>query len=269
MKKILLICASALVFAISAFSQKTDTLFNQVDSKGLKQGFWKVVYSNGNIKYTAFFKDGKPIGEVKKYFEDAMIKSQLFYYQNSDKCKAKLFYNNGSLAAEGNFWGKEKDSTWNYFSFYNKVLASKETYKHGKKHGVSIVYFPNGVHSEEVEWVDGIKNGTWRQFFQNGSPKLLSEYRQNKRNGEFLFYHPKGYVEIKGKYVNDLMEGAWSYYDEKGSLKSEILYIKGKPLDEKKLNQADQEFFKKLEDNKNKFSEPDINDVMEVKPSNQ
>ena len=49
--------------------QKGDTLKNYTDINGLKQGYWQKKYYNGNIKYEVYFKNNKPIGEFKRFYE--------------------------------------------------------------------------------------------------------------------------------------------------------------------------------------------------------
>ena len=69
---LLLYCALGIAQSVS---QKGDTLFNQTDKQGKKQGFWKGKYEKGALKYTAFFKDDKPRGLMKRYFEDSTLKA--------------------------------------------------------------------------------------------------------------------------------------------------------------------------------------------------
>ena len=57
---------------------QSDTVFNQTDKQGHKQGYWKVKYDNGPLKYSAFFKDDKPLGLMKRYFEDGTLKAVMF-----------------------------------------------------------------------------------------------------------------------------------------------------------------------------------------------
>src|SRR4030042_426354 len=93
---------------------KNDTVFNQTDKQGKKQGYWKVRYEKGSIKYTAFFKDDKPVGELKRYFEDSTLKAVLNFRPGGIKAYAKLYYQAGPLAAEGLYINSVKDSTWKY-----------------------------------------------------------------------------------------------------------------------------------------------------------
>ena len=42
---------------------------NQSDTNGLRQGFWKKEYPNGGLIYKGNFKDGKPVGEWKRFYK--------------------------------------------------------------------------------------------------------------------------------------------------------------------------------------------------------
>jgi antitoxin component YwqK of YwqJK toxin-antitoxin module len=263
MRKFILMIAVLPFLSSALMAQKNsgkDTVFNQVDAKGLKQGFWKAKYSNGNIKYEGFFINNKPAGTMKRYYEEGPIKAVLVFDKNGETSKAKIYYNNGELIGEGNYAGNVKDSTWNYYSYYDKVLSCKETYNKGKKNGITRNYYPKGNLSEELEWKNDLKDGIWIQYFQNGQKKLVSKYVQNIRTGDFMMYYDTGNLEVNGHYANNLMQGKWTRYDEKGEVKSIIDYVNGKPLNPEVIDKKDQEFFKMVEDNKGRFSEPDIND---------
>ena len=56
-----------------------------------------------------------------------------------------------------------KDSTWRYYSYYDKTLRLKENYTNGLKEGVSKKYFSNGNIAEELNWSNNQKNGDWVQ----------------------------------------------------------------------------------------------------------
>src|ERR1035437_3386097 len=132
----------SLICNLQSFAQPGDTIFNQTDKQGLKQGFWKVKYPNGLVKYSAYFKNDKPAGLMKRYFEDGTIKAVMVFDATGIKAKTKLYYQDGPLAAEGNYVNSLKDSTWNYYSYYTKTLSNRENYVKGKKNGLSVSYYP-------------------------------------------------------------------------------------------------------------------------------
>jgi antitoxin component YwqK of YwqJK toxin-antitoxin module len=248
---------------IQSFCQTNDTVFNQKDAQGRKQGFWKVKYENGTIKYTAFFKDDKPRGILKRYFDDNTIKAILEFNASGIKARAKVFYQAGPLAEEGNFINSLKDSIWNYYSYYTKNLSSKEHYVNGKRNGLSICYYTDGKVAEELEWKNDVRDGIWRQYYDNGNLKLSSLFVNDKRNGLFILYYPNAKMEWKGSYKDDKRESQWTHYDPVGKVVNTIDYKNGIATNADVLDAKEDEDLKQIEKQKGKFSEPDETNVQE------
>lgn len=242
---------------------KTDTIFNQTDKQGLKQGFWKVRYDNGALKYTAFFKNDKPVGVMKRYFEDNTLKAVMVFDKTSTISRTKLYYQDGPIAAEGNYVKSAKDSTWSYFSYYTKTISNRETYIHGRREGTSTSYFSTGKIAEESDWTNGIRNGTWRQYWENGSLKMATSFINGKRNGDFIIYYPENTIEWKGAYVNDIKEGKWIQYDPDGGVIVTIEYKNGIATNAAELDAKEQESLKLIEKQKGKIPEPDETNFMD------
>ena len=263
MKKLLLIAIVVISVNIqNIFAGTSDTIWNQTDKNGLKQGYWKVNYDNGKIKYQSFFQGNKPMGELKRYYEDGTIKAIMEFYNKGERSRSKIFYENGEIAAEGNFIGTEKDSIWKYYSYFDKTLRMEENYKNGVKDGVSKKYFPNGNIAEELNWTNNKKNGDWIQRYENGNIKLKSFYQNDNRNGDFQVFYEDNKPEIKGQFSDNLMQGNWVYYDENGNEKTKIIYINNVPQNASQLEQEQQEYFKMIEENKGKIPEPDENSLI-------
>ena len=235
-----------------------DTLFNQTDKQGLKQGHWKVKYPNGVVKYTAYYKDNKPVGIMKRYFDDNSLMAELQFSPTVSKIKAKLYFQAGPLAAEGNYSQKDiKDSTWNYYSYYTKTIRSRESYANGKKHGTSYGYFEDGKLAEEREWKNGISHGIWRQYFSNSVAKFVCYYIDGKRNGNFLINYPDNKPEWVGTYTNDKREGTWTHFDPSGNVVSTIEYKNGVASNADELQAKEQKMLDDIDKQKGKIPEPD------------
>lgn len=241
---------------------QNDTLFNQTDSQGLKQGFWRKHYPNGNVMYEGQFKDGKPVEELRRYYESGDLRVIMNYKKNSRPVYTRFYYDDGEIAAEGLYLDKKKDSLWKYYSFYTGALTSTENYILGEKSGMEKKYYSNGQISEEIEWENNARHGVWNQYFENGKPKLKAGYSFNAVNGAYTFYWPNGNVLIMGHYVDNKRHGHWTFFTDDGKIKSEIDYYYGQAKKEKEMIEKDQEFFKMIEDNMGKFQEPTIDDLM-------
>lgn len=249
------------LYCLQSFAQHGDTVFNQTDKQSKKQGFWKVKYPNGAIKYTARFKDDKPIGLLRRYFEDKTMKAEMVFDATGTKAKAKIYYQDGPLAGEGNYVNSLKDSTWNYYSYYTKTISNRETYIKGKKNGLSISYYPNGKIAEELNWKNDIRHGIWHQYYENGVLKMSAEFLNGKRNGAFMLNYPDKKPEWKGLYKNDIKEGQWLHYGPDGKNDSTLAYKNGVASNAKELDDKEQELLKQIEKKKGKIPEPDENNI--------
>jgi len=261
MKRIKIWVLSACVFiTINHYGQESERL-NYTDSLGRKQGHWIVKTDKGLLKYDGFFKDGKPVGIMKRYDEYGLLKAELRYVGNTGTVAyAKLFYEGGLLAAEGKYVNQKRDSLWKFYSYYTKKLVAEENYVNGIKHGPSKVYYENGHVAEYLEYKDGKKEGPWKQYFDDGTLKLDAAYSNDKKNGPYKYYFPDGKLESEGAFRDDKMDGWWVYYNEDGTVRLKVEYAGGKPVDPKVIEEYEQEFFRKVEEMKGKIPEIDENE---------
>ncbi|UCH14259.1 MAG: toxin-antitoxin system YwqK family antitoxin, partial [Bacteroidales bacterium] len=259
MRKVLLFMALVVVPGI-AFVQtgplENDTVFNNIDKNGLKQGFWKKYYPNGKINYSGFFKDNKPVGTMKRYFESGNLKAIMNFDSTGTFSETKLFYEDGQLAAEGYYYNAAKDSLWKYYSYYEGTLISDEMYRKGVKHGMSHKYYTNGYITEKTEWKDNNKCGVWEQYYENRSPRLKGSYLKGKLSGAFIVYYPNGDLQVKGHYKDGKRHGRWIFYNKGNKVDFEVNFINGKAENEETLTKKQQEFFQKVDKNIGKFREP-------------
>jgi antitoxin component YwqK of YwqJK toxin-antitoxin module len=255
----LLFSAIIVMLSISSIAQQPiDTInLNQTDKMGKKQGYWKVKYETGSIKYTAFFKDNKPVGEMRRYFEDNTIKAILRFDASGVKTFAKLYYQSGPLAAEGTYVNSFKDSTWKYYSYYTQKHTRSETYNLGKLNGKVLSFYNNGNIAEEVSWKNGIKEGSWKKYYEDGTIMMYTVFSDNKRTGAFIFNYPDGKPEWNGKYINDKMEGKWVHFKPNGEVETSIEYVNGIAANEKEFNETQNKILQELELKRGQIPEPD------------
>jgi antitoxin component YwqK of YwqJK toxin-antitoxin module len=241
---------------------QSDTLFNQVDTKGMKQGYWKKYYPGGNLMYQGFFRDGKPAGELRRYYESGALKVVMVFTGNDDRCRSVHYYENGKPAARGNYVGTVKDSTWEYFSFYDQSVRSRETYRAGKKDGFAFHYYPDGTASERTEWKDDMKNGSWERYYANKSVMTKGVYREDKLNGPFYVFSEEGRLSVQGSFQDNLRNDRWVFYKKDGSVDVEVIYSNGKPVGEEKMTEKQKEMLKMIEENQGKYAEPDESEFL-------
>ena len=257
---LLAFCISLLTAAQNPVTNK-DTIKNQVDKNGLKQGYWITYYESGSTKYEGTFKNDKPIGTFTRYYPNRNVQSIMEFEEDGKTAFAKIFYNNGELAAEGSYNNRLKQGEWKYYSFYDRTLTHSENYEKGQKHGVSTVYYPNGKVSQTILFKNDEKDGVWAQYFETGRLYLKGMFREGKLNGGYIQYHPNGITHIQGIYADDKRDGEWVLYDEKGEQVVKFDYVMGIAENQDELDKIQEEFLKQLEKNIGKIKEPSISDI--------
>jgi antitoxin component YwqK of YwqJK toxin-antitoxin module len=62
----------------------------------------------------------------------------------------------------------------------------------GKRDGLWVSYYENGIKWSESYYDDGIKQGHSLSFFPNGQARYLGEYKNDKKFGTWKFYDEDG-----------------------------------------------------------------------------
>ena len=225
MKKLLFILFFSMALIPIAVGQ------NRTDSRGLRQGKWVGMYSNGDIRYRGQFRDGKPYGTFIYFYPAGMLKAKMTYSDDGRTAYLKSFQLDGKIMAEGKFINRKKDSTWLYFSDVDGKLVLEENYNIGVKQGPIIIYYPKtGKPSELTDYKDGLKNGRWIKYFPDGKISSSGVYVNDTLQGPFSVYDINGKLLIQGQYEKSLQEGLWITYDSLGNIQKKQYFHGGLPV---------------------------------------
>ena len=239
-----------ILFPIISFSQ-----INQTDTNGLRQGLWKKQYPNGGLMYEGMFREGKPVGEWKRFHEGGQKKALISYIENSDSAYTLFFDVWGEKVAEGNYLNERKTGLWYLFS--KNIKIAEEQFKNGDKHGICRKFFDTGELLEEAEWEFGKQEGKYQVFYKNGIPYMQCKFNNNMRNGLCLSYFQNGKLELEGNYNNNLRHGNWKYYNEAGELLHTLKYNEGQLLNPEVRDSIDNIQMQNMERGKKLLVDPE------------
>ena len=211
-------------FTVSVFSQDT---VNRLNSKGLKEGFWRKLDSSGHKVYEGQFRNGIPSGAFQYYYPAGKTKAVSVFSENGKRSRTTTFFPSGKKMAAGIYLDEKRDSIWQFFSDYDGALLSEESYKNGKKDGVSKTFYPGDGLAEIINWRAGVREGSWIQYYTDGSVKMRTNNRNDNKDGLIEAFSETGTLLISGKYLNGDPDGAWLTYDAKGKLLKKEVYNKG------------------------------------------
>ncbi|MCL2682053.1 MAG: hypothetical protein FWE63_01040 [Bacteroidales bacterium] len=222
--KVAIVCMFA-VFSQVVFAQvarPTDTNF--IDAKGLRQGPWKVIRSEG-MSYTGQFKDNRPYGQFRYFDRFDRTISILDYFRDGYAAKVTHFHPNGTIRATGFYLEQLRDSTWEIFDTIGRIIK-RENYFNGMLHGLSEVFDKEGNCVETQEWYRDLRNGLWWQRTERGTQ--TTTYKLNLSHGIYEAHFANGNLFIRGLYEDGLHEGTWYFYHEDGLLDRVIQFKNGR-----------------------------------------
>jgi antitoxin component YwqK of YwqJK toxin-antitoxin module len=124
---------------------------------------------------------------------------------------------------------------------FNPIVFEVFDVKNGLKNGTYIKYSEDGKKIEEGAYLLGKQDGVWKYYFSNGNLKATGVFRlgdgsdistsskipKNGREEKWLFYHENGKLKEEGNYSNGKPNGISKLYHENGQLKQESNYSKG------------------------------------------
>jgi antitoxin component YwqK of YwqJK toxin-antitoxin module len=253
---ILLLCLS------SAGICQTDEALNQTDPQGRKQGHWIKRAPNKTIIYDGYFKDDKPAGEFRRYYENDTLKSVLNFSNNGKEASAVLYHPNGFLASKGKYVNQQKEGKWQFFSAIKRnYLISEETYLHNLRNGLTIVYYPDSTIAEKINYINDMKNGEWTKYYPKGSILLKSNYVNGAIDGKFETWFEDGKKQFAGQYKSDSRDGLWLIYNPDGTVKYRIEYTNGMTSD-RQLEIEASRFLDSLELNKGRIQDPEKTGIL-------
>jgi len=214
-------------FGISGLFAQEDTVFNQVNDKGQKIGYWKKTI-NDTLVYKGYFENGYPVGEmIKYYFDGENIRAKLVYSNKGKDAEAIIFHFNGNIMSKGKYINKQRQGHWCFYDYQGNIISEVD-YVNDIKNGKETIYYPDSTVAEEGNWNMGLEQGKWIAYFTDGKIKRKTTLENGKMNGLMLIYYPNAVVRVSGMYKQNLKHGKWLLYDEQGSTIQEEEYLNGK-----------------------------------------
>ncbi len=198
---------------------------NQLDAKGNRHGVWKGVHEKSQRpRYEGTFVNGKETG-VFKYFDDTKAGTVIAtrdFSKGDGSCYVVMYNQKGNKVSEG-LLNKDKQNhgVWKYYHQNSPQSMSVETFNNGKLHGRVVVYYKNGKIASETHYEDGVKEGIFKKYSEDGIVLEEIPYKNNQFNGWVIYRDINGQIIAQGMYEKGLKKGIWKFY-ENGKLIREV-----------------------------------------------
>lgn len=197
---------------------------NRVDKNGLKQGKWKYFFEDGRVKLEGIYRDDKRNGYFKEYDDKGMLVDIAKYVNDERQMEApelaKLdvvtdYFPDGKVKTVASYKDNVPEGIRRDYDTTGQVIAAY-TYSRGK------------IISEGIIDDEGVKDGPWKEYYENEQLKAEGVYNLGNRVGQWKFYHPNGSLEQEGAYNSQgNPEGLWKWYFDDGTVLREESFRNG------------------------------------------
>lgn len=85
-------------------------------------------------------------------------------------------------------------------------------------------FYPQGQKRIEGEYVDGLRDGTWMYWYDNGNTWSQASYKAGIRHGRSTVWFENGQKYFEGRYKHGERAGRWRFWDNDGTLVKEVNY---------------------------------------------
>ncbi len=220
-----------------------EWMLGSVSTDGKKQGPYKFWRADGTLCNECNMVDDQPHGPFKRFHENGEVSQEGHFERGALHGTRTWFSTDGETTErmhEGrmskNVWRSEMDYV------RNTVVAVRHFDKEGNRLLPSGERFPErpaGVsaeaeyHEKHEQWAAGnaredhSKVGRWRYWYKDGTPKEDLNYVDGKKNGPAKVFHENGQLFEEGTYKDDERQGLWKRFGEDGKLELEATFKDG------------------------------------------
>ena len=239
----LLVCS---FFLTNTFAQTNTTVH--------PNGYNTFYYPNGKVSSEGMYRNGQPDGYWKTYYPTGLLKSEGNRINTLLDSTWVFFTVTGDTLEIINYrFGKKSGFSYQYETVTERnqvskhYMKSKELFLDDKREGPSLYYYPSGKIRQIIHYKNGKKQGTGKEFDENGTVLTLYEYHndymisrefinrvndQNEKIGVWKSFYPDGNLKEEEFYKNGMLDGPTKLLSEKGNLISGRTYREGQIIEE-------------------------------------
>jgi len=210
---------------------------NAQDNPINPDGYNVFYHPNGKIASEGTMREGKPDGYWKTYNENGVLSAEGNRVNFLLDSTWNFYNDSAQLVMQINYKEGKKNGIRRTFRPDEIV---EENFVNDVKNGLTITYYPGGQVKRTVNFVNGYEEGTAREFSNTGTITSLIEYRRGfivdreninrvdkngLKQGRWKYFYENGKVKTEGIYRDDKRNGYFKEYDEKGMLVDVAKYV--------------------------------------------
>lgn len=196
-------------------------------------------HPNGEIASEGIMREGKPDGYWKTYNDKGILVSEGNRKDFILDSIWRFYSDSGFLITEIQYEGGLKNGIRRTYH-NNEVL--EERFIQDIKQGLSKLYDAEGRLLKTIPYVNGLEEGLAMEYDRDGVVISLTEFKRgyivsreniNRRDknglkqGKWKFFYENGVLQLEGQYINDLRDGYFKEFGPDGKLLSISKYFQG------------------------------------------
>lgn len=204
--------------------------FSQVNHD---DGSFKEYYKSGSLKTEGFYKNNNKFSVWKDYYESGQLK-KVYTFNNLGQPTGieQTFSKTGNLVSERTL---ASSGGLIYKHFYDNgnlqvvhVSIPSENKKYFIKDGGYKEYYENGVLKIESFYIVNKLSGLWKNFYDTGEKEWEVQYVNDVKQGFYKRFYKNGQLMLEGTSSEGLKSGEEKQYDSIGNLVNTLNFKKGK-----------------------------------------
>ncbi|PTB98040.1 hypothetical protein C9994_00345 [Marivirga lumbricoides] len=197
--------------------------------RGKREGKWTVHETNEdevplfwNITKVINYKEGEKNGEEIQYqgYGDSVTPLIVQNWKMGNEHGIGKIYDHNYPYHLKQVFSTISGQKWlveEYYSNGNLKLQIKDSLSGGKELKYLSVYFENGkIRQMGFYFNEDEKYGKWVEYYENGNKKKIENYENGILNGEYQYFHENGQIWTEKVYANGLLWQVISNYDRNG-----------------------------------------------------
>ena len=221
MNKRILTLLSLSLFTASLFSQVNWKALYYVDYLDTLDG---LVYTPRTDKpYTGkvldLYANGKKMMEGA--YKDGLMDEIWTYYYPDGVTKAEgqcLKGEGGNMHELSGIPQNGRYGEWTIYYPNGNVNAKYQYDVNGIPEGPWLEWYENGQQKRQYFHKEGKRDQTWTVWWSNGNIKTEGNFKEGLKNGQFTFWFQNGQKKFEGVCRNDKLFGEWTFYNADGSV---------------------------------------------------
>ena len=222
------------------YNDDVELVHVEIYEDDLKNGLWYTKdLDTRDIHYEEYRDDKFIVRYTEHYYPNYQLKEKYAYKDSLPHGKWIGYYKDGETKHVKRFEDGEKQGKWQFFTeggdvhtfeLYENDKRNGEWYKKGEETDIyyqfwdmdsliseyADLHYPNGQLIEKISYKEGLKNGKFTGYFQNGAKKYVKRFENDKPEGKWQYYTMAGKTNAEEIYVEGKRNEEWYRIDESG-----------------------------------------------------